>query len=59
MKSGGILIIHSVQLCVFIITFIFLPQGTKQFYITFHCLHPVVYHDWWYLAVNTTIKINH
>jgi hypothetical protein len=22
-----------------------------------HCLHPVVYHDWWDLAVNTTIKI--
>jgi hypothetical protein len=23
-----------------------------------HCLHPVLYHYWWYLAVNTTIKIN-
>jgi hypothetical protein len=23
-----------------------------------HCLHPVVYHDWWYLAVNTTIRTN-
>jgi hypothetical protein len=23
-----------------------------------HCLHPVVYHAWWYLAVSTTINKN-
>jgi hypothetical protein len=25
--------------------------------VNLHCLHPIVYYDWWYLAVNTTIEI--
>jgi hypothetical protein len=33
-------------------------RGIQKSKDRLHCLHPVVYHDWWYLAVNTTIKIN-
>jgi hypothetical protein len=30
----------------------------ERWFAYLHCSHPVVYHDWWYLAVNKTIKIN-
>jgi hypothetical protein len=31
-------------------------MNTYAFWL--HCLHPVVYHVLWYVAVNTTVKIN-